>query len=126
MVPFPTSGRRDVPGVFLVHVITEGMMLVVSIFDALVCSVCVLHVGCRFQIERRCIHCQSAKNIYSYFKSQLYVEDLGHGKQVLILPNGLSKPGDQARDRNLLWMGFEPTTSRLTVQCLTTRPPSLS
>ena len=35
-------------------------------------------------------HSQSAKDINPYFKSQLYVKDLGHGKPVLILPNGLS------------------------------------
>ena len=37
-------------------------------------------------------HSQSAKDIDPYFKSQLYVEDLGHRKPVLILLNGLSKP----------------------------------
>ena len=31
---------------------------------------------------------QSAKVIDPYFKSQLYVKDLGHRKPVLILPNG--------------------------------------
>ena len=45
-------------------------------------------------------HNQSAKYIDPYFKSQLYVEDPGHRKPVLILPNGLSKPGEQAYDRN--------------------------
>ena len=45
-------------------------------------------------------HRQSAKEIDPYFKSQLYVEDPGHRKLVLILPNGLSKTGDRARDRN--------------------------
>ena len=43
---------------------------------------------------------QSAKDIDSYFKSQLYVEGPGHRKPVLILPNGLSKPGERAHDRN--------------------------
>ena len=35
------------------------------------------------------------------------------GKSVLILPNEWSKPGEQAHVRNkfLLWMGFELTTS---------------
>ena len=37
-------------------------------------------------------HSQSTKDIDPYFKSQLYVEDPGHRKSVLILPNGLSKP----------------------------------
>ena len=45
-------------------------------------------------------HSQSAKDIDPYFKSQLYVEDPGYRKPVLILPNGLSKPGEQAHDRN--------------------------
>ena len=45
-------------------------------------------------------HSQSAKDIDLYFKSQLYVEDLGHRKPVLILPNGLSKLGERAHDRN--------------------------
>ena len=43
---------------------------------------------------------QSAKDIDSYVKSQLYVEDPGHRKSVLILPNRLSKPGERAHDRN--------------------------
>ena len=33
-------------------------------------------------------HSQSAKNIDPYFKSQLYVEDLGHRKPVLIYRMG--------------------------------------
>ena len=46
-------------------------------------------------------HSQSAKDIDPYFKSQLYVEDPGHQKPVLILPNGLRKPEERAHDRNL-------------------------
>ena len=45
-------------------------------------------------------HNQSAKDIDPYFKSQLYMKDPGHRKPVLILPNGLSKPGERAHDRN--------------------------
>ena len=45
-------------------------------------------------------HSQSAKNIDPYFKPQLYVEDLSYRKPVLILPNGLNKPGERAHDRN--------------------------
>ena len=45
-------------------------------------------------------HSQSAKDIDPHFKSQLYQEDPGHQKPVLILPNGLSKPGERAHDRN--------------------------
>ena len=53
------------------------------------------------------------------------LEDPGHRKLVLILPNGMSKHGERAHDRNkfLLRVRFEPTT-RSTVQRLTTRPPS--
>ena len=43
---------------------------------------------------------QSAKDIDPYFKSQLYVEDLGHRMPILILPNWLNKPGERAHDRN--------------------------
>ena len=58
-------------------------------------------------------HCQSAKNIDLYFKFQLYVEDPGHQKPVvLILPNGLSKPRERANEIKFPpWVGFEPTTS---------------
>ena len=45
---------------------------------------------------------QSAKDIDPYFKSQLYVEDPSHWKPVLILPDGLSKPRQQAHDGNLI------------------------
>ena len=37
-------------------------------------------------------HSQSGKNIVSFFKSQLCVEDPGLRTPVLILPNGLKKP----------------------------------
>ena len=45
-------------------------------------------------------HSQSEKDIDPYFKSKLYVEDPGYRKPVLILPNGLSKLGERAHDRN--------------------------
>ena len=45
-------------------------------------------------------HSKSAKDIDTYFKFELYVEDPGHRNPVLILPNGLSKPGERAHDRN--------------------------
>ena len=45
-------------------------------------------------------HSQSAKDIDPYFKFQLYVEDPSHRKPVLILPNGLSQPGERAYDKN--------------------------
>ena len=47
-------------------------------------------------------HSQSAKNVDLYFKSQLYVEDPGHRKPVLILPNGLSIPGEKAHKEILI------------------------
>ena len=68
--------------------------------------VCVLFVSSRsgivFNPSAGAItdHRQSAKNIYPYFKSQLYVEDSGHRKPVLILSNGLRKPGERAHNRN--------------------------
>ena len=43
---------------------------------------------------------QSAKDTDPYFKFQLYVKDPSHRKPVLILPNGLSKPGERAHHRN--------------------------
>ena len=68
--------------------------------------VCLLFVSCRsgivFNLSAGAItdHSQSAKDIDPYFKSQLYVEDPDHRKPVLILPNGLSKPGVRAHDKN--------------------------
>ena len=67
-------------------------------------AVCVLFVsswsGIVFNPSAGAItdHSQSAKDIEPYFKSQLYVDDPGHRKPVLILPNGLSKPGERAHD----------------------------
>ena len=69
-------------------------------------SVCVLFLSSRsgivFNPSAGAItdYSQSAKDIDPYFKSQLYVEDPGQRKPVLILPNGLSKPGERAHDRN--------------------------
>ena len=45
-------------------------------------------------------HSQSAKDIDPYYKSQLYLEDRGHPKPVLSLPNGLSEAEERADDRN--------------------------
>ena len=47
-----------------------------------------------------------------------------HQKSVLILPNGLSKFGERAHDRNLISteVGFEPTTSRYQYDEFSTRP----
>ena len=47
-------------------------------------------------------HSQSAKDIYSYFKSQLYAEEMGHRTPILILSNELSKPGERTHDRNVI------------------------
>ena len=55
--------------------------------------VCVLFVSSRSGIVFNSIagaitdHSQSKKDIDPYFKFQLYVEDTGHRKPVLILPN---------------------------------------
>ena len=68
--------------------------------------VCVLFVSNRsgivFKLSTGLItdHSQSAKNVYRYFKSKLYVDDPGHKKSILILPNGLSKLGERAYDSN--------------------------
>ena len=43
---------------------------------------------------------QSTKDIDSYFKSQLCVEDHGHRKPLLTLPNGMSEAGERAHDGN--------------------------
>ena len=53
--------------------------------------------------------------------------DPSHWKPVLILLNEPNKPREQAHNKNkfLPWVGFEPTTSWSTVQCLTTGPPPL-
>ena len=59
--------------------------------------VCILFVSSRsgivFNANAGAItdHSQLAKDIDPYFKSQRYVEDPGHRKPALILPNGLSK-----------------------------------
>ena len=68
--------------------------------------VCVLFVSSRsdivFNPSAGAItdHSQSTKDIDPYFKSQLYAKDPGQQKPVLILSNGLSKPGERAHDRN--------------------------
>ena len=58
---------------------------------------------------------QSAKDIDPYLKSQLYVQDSGHQKRVLILPNGLSKPREQAHVINLMSAMGEIRTNNLLI-----------
>ena len=41
MAHLPGSRRRDIHSVFLVHVITENMVLVVGICEVRVCTICV-------------------------------------------------------------------------------------
>ena len=71
--------------------------------------VCVLFASSRLGIVFNPIvgtitdHSHSTKNIDPYFKSLLDVEDPGHRKPVLILQNGLSKPGKRAHDRNFIF-----------------------
>ena len=60
-------------------------------------------------------HSQSAKDLDPNVKSQLYVEDSGHQKLVLILPNGLSKHGERAHDRNLISAVGEIQTHNLLI-----------
>ena len=70
--------------------------------------VCVLFVSSRsgivFNSSAGAItnHSQSVKDIHPYFQFQLYVENPSHRKPVVILSNGLRKPGERAHDRNLL------------------------
>ena len=58
-------------------------------------------------------HSQSAKDIDPYFKSQLYVEDPGHRKPVLIYRMGCVNPESERTTEIKFppWVGFEPTTS---------------
>ena len=87
---------------YMAHVVTGVWCGEVSIWAAL----CVLFVSSRsgivFNPSAGAItgHSQSAKDIDPYFKSQLYMKNPSHRKPVLILPNGLSKPGERAHDRN--------------------------
>ena len=76
----------------------------VIICDARVCIVVSSSSGIVFNPSAGAItnYSRSAKDIDPYFKSQLYVEDPGHRKQVLILPNMLSKPGERANDRKFI------------------------
>ena len=74
----------------IAHVVTGVWCGEVDICDA----VCVLFVSSRsgivFNPSAGAItdHCHSAKDIDPYFKSQLYVEDPGHRKPVLIYRMG--------------------------------------
>ena len=87
---------------YIAYIVTGVWSDDVGICDA----VCVLFVSRRsdivFNQSSGAItdHSQSAKDIDQYFKSQLYVEDPGLRKPILILPNGLSKPGERAHNGN--------------------------
>ena len=89
---------------YIAHVVTEVWCGEVTWAYAM--PMCVLFVSSRsgivFNPSAGTItdHSQSAKDIDPYFKSQLYVEDPGHRKPVLILLNGLSKAGERAHDTN--------------------------
>ena len=82
---------------YIAHFVTGVWFGGVGICDACVC-VCVLFVSRRagivFNPTAGAItdYSQSAKDIHPYFQSKLYVEDSGHRKSVLILPNGPNKP----------------------------------
>ena len=87
---------------YIAHVVTEVWCGEVGICDARVCTVVSSRSGIVFIQSAGAItdNSQSAKDTDQYFKSQLNVEDPGHRKPVLISPNGLSKPGERAHDRN--------------------------
>ena len=55
-------------------------------------------------------HNQSAKDIETHFKSQIYVDDPAYREPVLILPNALSKPERTTEIKFPSWVGFEPIT----------------
>ena len=87
---------------YIAHVTTGVWCGEMGICDARVCTFVSSRSGIVFNPSAGAItdHSQSAKDIDPYFKSQLYVEDPGYRKPVLILPNGLSKPGERAHARN--------------------------
>ena len=70
------------------------MLVHCIIFDQHICSIFNSSIGGITE------HSRSVKDMDPYFKSYLYVEDSGHQKPVLILPNELSKSGEQVQDRN--------------------------
>ena len=89
----------------ITHVVTGVWYGEVGICDACVCVLFVSSMsGIVFNPTAGAIsdYSQSANDIDPYFKSQLYVEDPGHRTPILILPNGLSKAGELAHDRNLI------------------------
>ena len=74
-----------------------------NIFDSVRVLFMTSRSGIVFNPNARAItdHSKSAKNIDPYFKF-LLCGGSGHQKPVLILPNGLSKPGERADGRNLI------------------------
>ena len=82
------------------HVVTGVSCSDVSICDASVFTVLSSRLGIVLNPCAGAItdHSQLAKDTDPYFKFQLYVEDPGNRKLVLILPNGLSKPRERAHD----------------------------
>ena len=58
-------------------------------------------------------HSKSAKDMDPYYKSQLYVEDSGHRKLLLIYRMGCVNPeSERTTEINFSpWVRFEPTTS---------------
>ena len=86
---------------YIAHVVSGAWCGEVGICDASVCrrTVCVQQVGFRFQPERRCNH-WSQPISQGHILSPSSVEDPGQRKPVLSLPNGLSKLGKRAHNRN--------------------------
>ena len=110
------AASRNVPYMaYIAHVVTRVWCGEVGICDTRVCAVVSSRLGIVFNSSAGVItdHSQSAKDIDPYFKFHLYVEIPGHRKPVIILPNGLSKPGEPAHDRNLISAvdGIRTTTS---------------
>ena len=89
---------------YIAHEVTGVLCREVDICDARVCAFVSSKSGIVFNPSAGAIidHSQSAKEIDPYFKSQLHVEDPGHQKPVIILPNGPSKPREREHDRNLI------------------------
>ena len=80
-------------GVFLSHVINEGVVCEVGIWMP-ACVLHIQHVGIVFNQSAGAVTdiSQSANDINPYLSSSS-VQYPGHRKPVLILPNGLRKPG---------------------------------
>ena len=100
------AASRSVPYMaYIAHVVTGVWCDEAGIYAMPVCVLFVYSAsGIVFNWSAGAItdHSQSATDIDPYFNTQLYVEDPDHRMPVLILPNGLSKPGERAHDINFI------------------------